>query len=86
MGFSRQEYRNGLPFPSPRDLPDPGLPCCKQIVYWLSHQSLLMVLIIYIITYPSFLRKSHILAGYMHALGEGNGTPLQYSCLDGGAW
>jgi len=21
MGFSRQEYRSGLPFPSPRDLP-----------------------------------------------------------------
>ena len=25
MGFSRQEYRNGLPFPSPGDLPDPGI-------------------------------------------------------------
>ena len=25
MGFSRQEYWNGLPFPSPGDLPDPGL-------------------------------------------------------------
>ena len=25
MGFSRQEYWSGLPFPSPRDLPDPGL-------------------------------------------------------------
>jgi len=25
MGFSRQEYKNGLPFPSPRDLPDPGI-------------------------------------------------------------
>ena len=24
MGFSRQEYWSGLPFPSPRDLPDPG--------------------------------------------------------------
>ena len=24
-GFSRQEYWNGLPFPSPRDLPDPGI-------------------------------------------------------------
>ena len=23
MGFSRQEYWGGLPFPSPRDLPDP---------------------------------------------------------------
>ena len=25
MGFSRQEYWNGLPFPSPEDLPDPGI-------------------------------------------------------------
>ena len=24
-GFSRQEYSNGLPFPSPGDLPDPGI-------------------------------------------------------------
>ena len=25
MGFSKQEYWRGLPFPSPRDLPDPGI-------------------------------------------------------------
>ena len=25
MGFSRQEYWIGLPFPSPGDLPDPGI-------------------------------------------------------------
>ena len=25
MGFSRQEYWSGLPFPSPRDLPNPGI-------------------------------------------------------------
>ena len=25
MGFSRQEYRSGLPFPSPGDLSDPGI-------------------------------------------------------------
>ena len=25
VGFSRQEYWNGLPFPSPGDLPDPGI-------------------------------------------------------------
>ena len=25
MGFSRQEYWRGLPFPSPGDLPDPGI-------------------------------------------------------------
>ena len=25
MGFSRQEYRSGLPFPSPGDLPNRGI-------------------------------------------------------------
>ena len=25
MGFQRQEYWSGLPFPSPGDLPDPGI-------------------------------------------------------------
>ena len=41
MGFSRQEYRSGLPLPSPGDLPDPGNPGlahCRQMLYHLSHQ------------------------------------------------
>ena len=42
MGFSRQEYWSGLPFPSPGDLPDqglnPGLPHCRQTLYPPSHQ------------------------------------------------
>ena len=25
MGFSRQEYWSGFPFPSPEDLPNPGI-------------------------------------------------------------
>ena len=25
MGFPRQEYRSGLPFPPPGDLPNPGI-------------------------------------------------------------
>ena len=40
--FSRQEYWSGLPFPSPGDLPDPGIeptsPYCRQILYHLIHQ------------------------------------------------
>ena len=32
MGFSRQEYRSGLPFPPPGDLPDPGIePKCPAL-------------------------------------------------------
>ena len=42
MGFSRQEYWGGLPFPPPGDLPDsgsnPGFPHCRHILYHLSHQ------------------------------------------------
>ena len=33
MGFSRQEYWSGLPFPSPGDLPDSGIkPACVSSV------------------------------------------------------
>ena len=42
MGFSRQEYWSGLPFPSPGNLPDPGMktrsPACRQTLYQLSYQ------------------------------------------------
>ena len=42
MGFSRQEYWSGLPFPSPGIFPTQGLnPCllhCRQTLYRLSHQ------------------------------------------------
>ena len=42
MGFSRQEYWSGLLFPSPEDLPNPGIepgsPHCRQTLYRLSHQ------------------------------------------------
>ena len=42
IGFSRQKYWSGLPFPSPGDLPDqelnPGLLHCRQILYHLSYE------------------------------------------------
>ena len=31
MGFSRQEYWSELPFPSPGDLPDPGIKPALQV-------------------------------------------------------
>ena len=33
-----QEYWSEQPIPFPGDLPDPGLPHCRQILYRLSHQ------------------------------------------------
>ena len=39
MEFSRQEYWSGLPFPSPGDIPYPGIePGSRHILYCLSHQ------------------------------------------------
>ena len=42
MGLLRQEYWSGLPFPSPGDLPDPGLkprsPALQADALPLSHQ------------------------------------------------
>ena len=42
MEFSRKEYWSGLPFPSPGNLPDPGIEPespALQICYHLSHQA-----------------------------------------------
>ena len=42
MGFFRQEYRSGLPFPSPGDRPNPGIesasPALQADLYHLNHQ------------------------------------------------
>ena len=41
VGFSRQGYWSGLPFPSPEDLLDPGIeprsPALRQVLYQLSY-------------------------------------------------
>ena len=54
MGFPRQEYWSGLPFPPPSDLPDPGIkpvppaaPALQADSLPLSHQgSLLEVMLL----------------------------------------
>ena len=40
MGFSRQEYWSGLPFPSPGDLPDPGIEPASLISTCIGRQVL----------------------------------------------
>ena len=48
MGFSRQECWSGLPFPSPGDLPDPGIePRCPALqagkpIYVYSHLNMIL--------------------------------------------
>ena len=45
MEFSRQKYWGVLPFPSPGDLPNPGIESgllhCRQILYCLNYQGCL---------------------------------------------
>ena len=55
MGFSRQEYWSGLPFPSPGDLPDSGIEprspaYYRQLLYQLSYQGTLGLWAGYIVT------------------------------------
>ena len=40
MGFSRQEYRSGLPFPSPGDLPNTGIKTKSPVIHPLQVDSL----------------------------------------------
>ena len=41
MGFSRQEYWSGLPFPPPGDLPNPGIKSTSPVSPALQVDSLL---------------------------------------------
>ena len=44
MGFSRQEYWSGLPFPSPEDLPNPGIKLhCREILYHLNFREIYLI-------------------------------------------
>ena len=42
MGYSRQEYWNGVSFPSPGDLPDPGIKPVSPAAPALQADSLLL--------------------------------------------
>ena len=39
IGFPRQEYWSGLPFPSPGDFPDPGISCISWTDRWNDNKS-----------------------------------------------
>ena len=117
MGFSRQEYWNGLLFPPSGDLPDPGIepvspvfpalqahslpiePSGKPLLsiqgFFICADNLLssVAIFIYYLSYILWVICCFTLNFYgiaMASFGEGNGTPLQYSCLensmDGGVW
>ena len=68
MGFSKQECWSGLLFLSPGDLPNPGI---KPGSPALLADSL-----------PTELQGMPIFILYQWVTGEGNGNPLQHSCLE----
>ena len=76
VGFPRREYWSGLPFPSPEGLPNLRDWIC---ILCSDKQSL----------YHWATWEAHFIYSSVY-IGEGNGTPLQYFCLenpmDGGAW
>ena len=77
MGFPRQEYWSGFPFPSPGDLPNPGM----EFLSLVSPTS----------AGGSAGKESTCqvgdtgdvgsIPGWGRSPGERNGNPLQYSCL-----
>ena len=87
MEFSRQEYWSGLPFPSPEDLPNPGIEPGSPTLQAGSME----------FSGGSDNKASAynvedlgLIPGGGRSSGEGKGNPLQYSCMenpmDGGAW
>ena len=86
MGFSRQEYWSGVPFPSPGYLPDPGIePWSPALQIGFRNLYTLQS------CFPggSEVKASARNVGDLGSIpgsgrspGEGNGTPLQYSCLE----
>ena len=98
MGFSRQEYWSGLPFPSPGDLPDPGIepgsPALEADAL-TSEPPGKSACISYFYWYPMGFPSgtavknppanagdTGLIPGSGRSPGEGNGNPFQYSCLE----
>ena len=85
MAFYRQEYQSELTFPPSGDLPNPGIKPVSLVSTALQ------------VPHGSDGKESAcqakdlgLISGSGRSLGEGNGNPLQYSCLensmDRGAW
>ena len=79
MGFFQQLRWSGLPYPPRGNLPNLGIEPESHVSPTLQVDSLLLS-----------HQGSPILYTVVCICGEGNGKPLQYSCLgnplDGGAW
>ena len=101
MEISRQEYWSGLLCPPPGDLPDPGIKLMSPALQMDSLPAersgrlyFLGFLDGAVVKNPPAsaedARDVGLIPGLGRSPGEGNGNPLQYSCLgipmDRGAW
>ena len=94
MDFSRQECRSGFPFPSPGNLPNPGLnldlPHCRQILYCLCHQGSRVYSTAYPSNFPWILNRHiipkwnslHFLNFHLHLFPQGQWILFIYSGVD----
>ena len=78
MGFSRQEYWSGLPFPSPGDLPDPGIeprsPALQAINVWHCLSSLGLLRL-------GGLETAEVYSSQFSKLGSSRSQHQQIRCL-----
>ena len=82
-GILQARIQCGLPCSPPGDLPSPGMEPASLMSPALAGR--------FFTTNTTWETPPHGFdEAYMRDLGEGNGNPLQYSCLenpmDGGAW
>ena len=70
MGFPRQEYWNELPFPSPGDLPDPGIEHTSPAAPALQADSLLL-------SHQGSPRRSIVSSSKGQKVGAGRSTRWQ---------
>ena len=75
MGFPRQEYWSGLPFPPPGDLPDPGIEPT-------SSTSQVALVVKNPLANEGDSRDAGLIPGSGRLPGGGNGNPLQHCGLE----
>ena len=85
MEFSRQEYWSGVPLPSPINMA-----VFLKLIYSIPTSSQVTLVIKNLPANVGDIRDVGLIPGSGKSPGEGNGNPLQYSCLenpmDRGAW
>ena len=85
MEFSRQEYWSGVPLPSPINMA-----VFLKLIYSIPTSSQVALVIKNLPANVADIRDMGLIPGLGKSPGEGNGNPLQYSCLenpmDRGAW